>query len=419
MCAHRWNKVLKPAGFTAGGPQTKIAHPEVDPEAKHGADVGWSWSAEEEAVLTELVSSSSDVKNWGNIARRLPGRTTRACREHWEKIKSSAGATAGEALGVSDGSEGSWAGSDPMAVAKSDDATGVEGLNNGATEESSDGADAGTGTGTGKVPMVIPEAAAGGDAGDAGAAGAGLVPKYVPSLKTVGVAAAASAVGTRKGVAAGSNGTSVGTVSGYTTQPPATSVPESVESEDAEPAAKPPVIRPWKPHEDRLLHVGVERYGLQSWRDVGRVVRSRSGTMCRRRWGEIGDLPPPPAKVARPRGRPRIHPRPGEELVPTTAPVPAEVVPPPKPWTQAEDDMLLELVEAGLERWHDASAALPGRTLEMCLDRWNKTVDPELKKGPWTAREDRTILSMQARLVGRWGQIVHLLAGRTEDGVER
>lgn len=39
------------------------------------------WSAEEDAILIDLVGTG--FKNWGNLAIKMPGRTSKQCRERW------------------------------------------------------------------------------------------------------------------------------------------------------------------------------------------------------------------------------------------------------------------------------------------------------------------------------------------------
>lgn len=39
------------------------------------------WSREEDDILTALVNEGH--KNWGSLAARIPGRTSKQCRERW------------------------------------------------------------------------------------------------------------------------------------------------------------------------------------------------------------------------------------------------------------------------------------------------------------------------------------------------
>ncbi|EEC45510.1 predicted protein, partial [Phaeodactylum tricornutum CCAP 1055/1] len=58
MCTQRWNRVLKPS--LVKGP----------------------WTEDEDRKVTELVQKYG-AKKWSTIARHLPGRVGKQCRERW------------------------------------------------------------------------------------------------------------------------------------------------------------------------------------------------------------------------------------------------------------------------------------------------------------------------------------------------
>nr|CAD7257068.1 unnamed protein product [Timema shepardi] len=49
-----------------------------------------------------------------------------------------------------------------------------------------------------------------------------------------------------------------------------------------------------------------------------------------------------------------------------------------------EDTLLKQLVEEFNERWEMISGHFPDRSDVQCQQRWQKVVNPELVKGPWT-----------------------------------
>lgn len=57
QCLQRWQKVLKP-GLVKG-----------------------QWTVDEDAALTTLVSQG--FADWGKLALKMPGRTSKQCRERW------------------------------------------------------------------------------------------------------------------------------------------------------------------------------------------------------------------------------------------------------------------------------------------------------------------------------------------------
>lgn len=54
-------------------------------------------------------------------------------------------------------------------------------------------------------------------------------------------------------------------------------------------------------------------------------------------------------------------------------------------WTPDEDNRLREAVLANKEKnWKKISQLIPNKTDVQCLHRWQKVLNPELIKGPWT-----------------------------------
>ncbi|MEJ1275306.1 myeloblastosis oncogene [Cricetulus griseus] len=59
-------------------------------------------------------------------------------------------------------------------------------------------------------------------------------------------------------------------------------------------------------------------------------------------------------------------------------------------WTREEDEKLKKLVEQnGTDDWKVIANYLPNRTDVQCQHRWQKVLNPELIKGPWTKEEDQ------------------------------
>jgi hypothetical protein len=64
-------------------------------------------------------------------------------------------------------------------------------------------------------------------------------------------------------------------------------------------------------------------------------------------------------------------------------------------WTKDEDLMLGEAVKNfGGKNWKKIAESLTGRTDVQCLHRWQKVLNPNLVKGPWTEEEDRLVLQL-------------------------
>ena len=89
-------------------------------------------------------------------------------------------------------------------------------------------------------------------------------------------------------------------------------------------------------------------------------------------------------------------------------------------WFQAEDDRLVELVKAlGVTSWIAIAGEIGGgRNSKQCRERWHNHLDPDVKKGPWTAEEDATILRQQKVCGNQWARIAESLPGRTDMAVK-
>ena len=56
---------------------------------------------------------------------------------------------------------------------------------------------------------------------------------------------------------------------------------------------------------------------------------------------------------------------------------------------------------------------LPHMTREQCWARWNRCLKPEIKKGPFSAEENKTLMEAYGKLGEKWTEISKRLPGRT------
>ncbi|XP_067868168.1 snRNA-activating protein complex subunit 4 isoform X2 [Heterodontus francisci] len=86
------------------------------------------------------------------------------------------------------------------------------------------------------------------------------------------------------------------------------------------------------------------------------------------------------------------------------------------PWTPAEDELLLKAVaKYGTRDWFKIQEDVPGRIDAQCRGRFLNTLNRNVRRGKWLPEEERDFRALiEKHGVGKWSKIAAEMAGRTE-----
>jgi hypothetical protein len=88
-------------------------------------------------------------------------------------------------------------------------------------------------------------------------------------------------------------------------------------------------------------------------------------------------------------------------------------------WTKEEDKKVVDGVARwGVKAWAVISEELPGRHKRHVRERWMNSLDPAVKKGGWTAEEDKLLGDLHSSHGRSWTTIAALLGGRAPKHVK-
>ncbi|XP_061345994.1 transcription factor MYB65-like isoform X2 [Gastrolobium bilobum] len=90
------------------------------------------------------------------------------------------------------------------------------------------------------------------------------------------------------------------------------------------------------------------------------------------------------------------------------------------PWTSSEDDILVDYVKNhGEGNWNSVQKQTGLlRCGKSCRLRWANHLRPNLKKGAFTAEEERLIAELHAKMGNKWARMAAHLPGRTDNEIK-
>ncbi|KAJ6794266.1 transcription factor MYB3R-1-like isoform X3 [Iris pallida] len=89
------------------------------------------------------------------------------------------------------------------------------------------------------------------------------------------------------------------------------------------------------------------------------------------------------------------------------------------PWTKEEDDIIVEMVNKhGAKKWSTIAQALPGRIGKQCRERWHNHLNPGINKEAWTQEEEIALIHAHQIYGNKWAELSKFLPGRTDNAIK-
>ncbi|KAL6627004.1 hypothetical protein ACP70R_030730 [Stipagrostis hirtigluma subsp. patula] len=89
------------------------------------------------------------------------------------------------------------------------------------------------------------------------------------------------------------------------------------------------------------------------------------------------------------------------------------------PWSKEEDEIIVQMVNKyGPKKWSTIAQALPGRIGKQCRERWHNHLNPAINKEAWTQEEEITLIHAHRIHGNKWAELTKYLPGRTDNAIK-
>ncbi|KAM1312992.1 hypothetical protein ACFX2F_017075 [Malus domestica] len=89
------------------------------------------------------------------------------------------------------------------------------------------------------------------------------------------------------------------------------------------------------------------------------------------------------------------------------------------PWSKEEDEVIIELVKKyGPKKWSTIAQHLPGRIGKQCRERWHNHLNPGINKEAWTQEEELALIRAHQMYGNKWAELTKFLPGRTDNSIK-
>ncbi|CAN0907093.1 Transcription factor MYB3R-4 [Linum grandiflorum] len=89
------------------------------------------------------------------------------------------------------------------------------------------------------------------------------------------------------------------------------------------------------------------------------------------------------------------------------------------PWSKEEDEIIVAMVRKyGPKKWSTIAQHLPGRIGKQCRERWHNHLNPSINKEAWTQDEELALVRAHQIYGNKWAELTKFLPGRTDNAIK-